>query len=70
MPSMNSNEEWMVFVFKLLFIYVFIFGCDGSSLLHRLLFSCGAWASHGSGSCCWGAWALGHVDSGVLVPRL
>ena len=52
------------------FIYLFIFGCAGSSLLlgifsscdkRELLFSCIVWASHcGSFSCC-RVWALGHT---------
>ena len=56
--------------FFFLRFYLFIFGCDGSSLLirlfssfseHRLLSSNGVWASrHGSFSCC-GAWALEHT---------
>ena len=39
---------------------LFIYGCAGSSLLHGILSSCGAQASHCSGfSCCW-VWALAH----------
>ena len=42
-------------------IYIYIFGCAGSSLLQGLLSGCGAWASHcGDFSCC-RARALGCV---------
>ena len=65
---------WMqnqpAFFFFNCFIYLFIFGCAGSSLLlgifstcdkRELLFSCSVCASHcGSFSCC-RVWALGHT---------
>ena len=60
------------------FIYLFIFGCAGSSLLHGLfsscgkqglLSSCGVQASHCCGFSC-GAWALGWVTSAVAALRL
>ena len=57
------KQEVSIF-FKCLFIY----GCAGSSLLHGILSSCGAQASHCSGfSCCW-AWALGHTGAVVVAP--
>ena len=58
------------FFFDALFIYLFVFGCAGSSLLHRLfsscgepglLPSCGARASHCGGFSCCRAQALGTV---------
>ena len=61
------------------FIYLFVFGCAGSSLLYELFSSCGDWgllsscgapASHCSGfSCCW-TQALGAWASVVLAPGL
>ena len=54
------------------FIYLFIFGYAGSSLLHKFFFSfsmwelrssCGARASPCGGFSCCGAWAPGHVGS-------
>ena len=51
-------------------MYLFIFGCAGSSLPlrffsscseRRLLFSCSAQVSHRSGFSCGRAWALGHM---------
>ena len=46
----------------------FIFGFAGSLLLSRLFFSCSQ-ASRCSGFSC-GAWALAHVGSVVVAPRL
>ena len=43
------------------FIYVCIFGCAESLLLHRLFSSCGAQDSHCAGFSCCGAPALGHT---------
>ena len=59
------------FFFDALFIYLFVFGCAGSSLLHRLfpgygergpLSSCDVWASHHGGFSCCKAQALGRAD--------
>ena len=44
-----------------LFLYLFIFGCAGSSLLHGLLLSCSVWVSHCGGFSYCGAQALGCV---------
>ena len=68
-------SDKVVFLFKKIsflcnFIYLFTFGCIGSSLLcglfsscdeQGLLSSCGAWASHCNGFFC-GAWAIGHTS--------
>ena len=43
------------------YFYLFIFGCAGSSLLHRFFFSCDAQASHCGGFSCCGVQALGHT---------
>ena len=43
-------------------IYLFIFGCTGSSLLLELFPRCGVWASSCSGFSCCGAQVPGHVD--------
>ena len=51
-------------------IYLFIFGCAGSSLLHRLFSSCGEQTAHCSGFSCCGTWVLGHMDSVVVAPGL
>ena len=59
-------------------IYLFIFGCAGSSLLHgllsncgerELLSSCGVQASHCGGFFYWGAWALGCTDFSSCGPQ-
>ena len=69
-----SSNEFLKFKF-----YFFIFGCAGSSLLHRLfsssgewglLSSCGALASHCGGFSCCRAWTLGHSGSVVVVHGL
>ena len=61
------------------FIYLFVFGCIGSSLLCACFLQlwqagatlrCGAWASHCSGFSCCGAWALGTWASVVVARRL
>ena len=78
------NPSKGFFLKKNNFIYLFIFGCAGSSLLHRLFFSCsesgllsswGSWVSHCRGFSCWRPQALGCVGSGrcsfqALVHRL
>ena len=78
--NMQIFTSLVFFIFyRLIFIYVFIFGCVGSSVLHRLLSSwgekeliscCGAQASHSGGFSCCGAQGLGHVGSVVAVPGL
>ena len=70
----------MQFVFlKNLFIYLFIYGCVGSSLLHTGSLQlqqagdtlcCSAWASHRGGFSCCGAQALGVRASVVVARRL
>ena len=72
-------------MFVLIFVYLVIFGCDGSSLLHGPLSGCrewellskndGVWASHCSGFSWWGAQDLGctqlwQVGSVAAAPRL
>ena len=61
------------------FIYLFIFGCVGSSLLHvgflqlrraGAALPCGAQASHCHGFSCCRAWALGVWASVVVARRL
>ena len=56
---------------KIIVIYLFVFGCAGSSLLCRplsscgeqgLLSSCSEWASHCGGVSSCGAQALGRLD--------
>ena len=69
----NSNIillDFLGFFFFYSFIYLFIFGCAGSSLLRGPFSSCGEWglvsscgvqSSHCSGFSCWGAHALGRL---------
>ena len=53
------------------FFFFLIFGCTGSSLLHRLSLvgerrgysRCGVWASRSGGFSCCRAWVPGHVRS-------
>ena len=61
------------------FIYLFIFGCVGSSLPHagflllrrvRASLHCSAWASYGGGFSCCGARALGMWASVVVAHKL
>ena len=61
------------------FIYLFIFGCVGSSLLRAgflqlwragATLRCSAWASHCGGFSCCGAWALGTRAAVVVAPGL
>ena len=68
-------KDWELFHF--IFIYLFIFGCVGSSLLctgflwlqrSGATLHCGAWASHCGGFPCCGAQALGAWAS-VVVAR-
>ena len=49
-------------------ILIFIFGCAGSSLLHRLFSSGSAWA-YCSYFSCWGTWALEQVGFDSLSMR-
>ena len=67
------------FFHKFLFIYSFIFGCFGSSLLCAgflwlwqvgTTLCCGTWASHCSSFFCCGARALGTRDSVVAAHGL
>ena len=64
------------FFFPIVFIYLVIFGCAGSSLLHDLFSSCSEWGllshcsaqTHCSSFSCCGAWALGCAGSAGMVP--
>ena len=58
----NKNEPNIPF-FKIfsIFIYLFIFGCAGSSLLHGLFFSFGVQACRCGGFFCYSIQALGHA---------
>ena len=67
------------FIDLFIFIYLFIFGCVGSSLLHMgflqlrragATLHCGARASHCGGFSCCGAQALGAWASVVVAHRL
>ena len=77
-PSFRSLLQNHFLFLKNNSIYLFVFGCARSSLLHRLvstcvegglLSSCSAWASHCSGLSCW-AWTLGHRVSVVEAHGL
>ena len=66
--QLSIRLSWHQLSFLKNIIYLFIFGCAGSLLLHRLLsisgksgaaLRFGAWASHCSGSSCCGTWTLG-----------
>ena len=68
-----------IFISKYLFIYLFIFGCVGSSLLCTgflylqrvgVTLRCGEQASHCGGFSCCGAQALGAWASVVVACRL
>ena len=73
--NISFITEHTLFIFK--FIYLFIFGCVGSSLLCvgflwlrwvGATLCCSAWASHCSGVSCCRAWALG-VRASVVAAR-
>ena len=68
---------FLLFLINLFILFIFIFGCVGSSLLHAgflwlrragATIRCGAQASHCSGFSCCGAQALGEQAS-VVVAR-
>ena len=63
--SLFSSFFFLYFFSFLNFIYLFIFSCAGSLLLHRLFSSFSEWELLSSCSCsdlcCRGAWALGYV---------
>ena len=72
-----SNLLCLTYFLINLFIYLFVFGCFGSSLLRvgflqlqraGATLRCGAWASHCGGFFCCGAWALG-AGASVVVAR-
>ena len=78
-PPLAAPRRQSAFFFFFNFIYLFIFGCVGSSLLHagflQLLragatLCCGAWASHCGGFSCCRAQALGARASVVVARRL
>ena len=67
-----------IYLFKT-FKYLFNFWQCWVFIAHRFFSSCGeqglfcscsAWTSHCGGFSCCIAWALGHVGSGVVAPRL
>ena len=69
-----SNIEYNWFLKIVLCLYLFIFHCAGSSLLHvgslklwRLLSSCGEQVSHCGGFSCCRAWTLGQLMGSVVV---
>ena len=73
-PCIGSTKS---FFLMYNFIYVFIFGCTGSSSLLRLFSSCGkgrplssfdSWASHRCGFSRCRAPTLGHLGSAVVAP--
>ena len=73
--SSPSPREWQFFFLK----NNFIFGCSGSSLLHRLFSSCGkrgllsngyAWVSYFGGFSCCGHGIYSMQTSAVVVPGL
>ena len=77
MPSVGGDPIAAAFFFFL--IYLFIFGCFGSSLLHvgflqsqqaGAALCCGAWASYCGGFSCCGAQALGAWASVVVAHGL
>ena len=61
--KVGSQQMMMMVLLELFlkFIYVCIFGCAESLLLHRLFSSCGTQDSHCAGFSCCGAPALGHT---------
>ena len=74
---MKGNNKKFYKTKKFFLIYLFIFGCVGSSLLHTgflqlqqagATLRCGVWSSHCSGFSCCGAQALGTWAS-VVVSR-
>ena len=56
--------------FYLFYIFIFIFGCAGSSLLPGLLSNFDVRASHSSGFSYCGTQALGHMSSIVATLHL
>ena len=70
---------WRFYLFIYLFLFTYLFGCVGSSLLHMgflqlhragATLRCGARASHCSGFSCCGARALGAQASVVVAHGL
>ena len=84
LKSLHTHETLCLFFFKknksiCLFVYLFIFGCVGSSLLRAgflqlrragATLRCGARPSHCSGFSYRGAWALGVWASAVVACGL
>ena len=76
--TVSSGQAFVLFFFFInLFIYLSIFGCVGSSLLHTgflwlrqagATLHCGVWASHWGGFSCCGARPLG-AQASVVVAR-
>ena len=76
LPYFKKKKNYL---FICLFIYLFIFGCVGSSLLSMGFLQLwqegatlrrSAWTSHCSGFSCCGAWALGTQPSVVVTCEL
>ena len=74
-----KNIWWGGGFLKFIYLFVFIFGCVGSSLLRTgflqlqragATLCCGAWAFCCSGFCCCRAWALGAWASVVVAHGL
>ena len=72
----SAAVNMRIYLLKIIFIYLVLFGRVGSLLLCGLFSSCGAWASHCHGFSCCRAWALGLVGYtyicglAVTFPRL
>ena len=75
-PSIKWQHFNFFFYFFNKFIYLFIYGCVGTSLLHAgflqlqragATLHCSEWASHCSGFSCCGVWALGLRASVVVA---
>ena len=64
----HQRAHWKHFLNH--FIDWLIFGCAGSSLLHRLFSSCHMWASRCSSLSCCRAQALGKLASVVVARKL
>ena len=78
-PEVTLPGKFLYLFLNVLFIHSFISGFAGSSLLRKLLSSCGewrllsscsVWASHYSDFSCCRAGAVGHVGSVVVAPSI
>ena len=75
----HSSTHTLSFLFFFVYLFIYYFGCVGSSLLRvgflqlqqaGATLRCGAQASHSSGFSCCGAWALGRRASVVAARGL